>query len=64
MNRKINVHDFALAVVSGNPTKGDNPDTIAKESLELYLSALNIALKHNETVEVPKVKAKSIKGSL
>lgn len=64
MDKKIKAHDFALAVVSGNPTKGNNPDFIAEESLKLYLSALSVAQNHNENVPTPKVKVNTLKGSL
>lgn len=64
MNKKINAHDFALAVVSGNPIKGDSPDTIAKESLELYLSSFDVATEHNESIEKPVGNSKKFRDTL
>lgn len=43
LNRKIDENQFALAVVSGNPARGNSPEETAKNALQLYLTAVKVA---------------------
>lgn len=45
---RIEPKDFALAVVSGNPSPGKTPDEISKNAIQLYLSALKEAESFNK----------------
>lgn len=47
-NNQINAATFAAAVVAGNPVSGKNEAEIAQKALDLYLSALEVAQKHND----------------
>ena len=46
---RIDPKDFALAVVSGNPSPGDSPEDISKNAIQLYLVALEEAEMFNKT---------------
>lgn len=50
----IPAKDFALAVVSGNPAKGNSPEEIAEEAVKIYIAALKVAQKHNDETPVPR----------
>ena len=54
MDKIINIKDFALSVVSGNPATGDTPEEISKNALNLYFSAITVAEDYNESVKPQK----------
>lgn len=39
---------FALSVVSSTPAKGDSPEAIAKEKIELYNACINEFTKNSQ----------------
>lgn len=48
-HKLIDPNEFALAVISSIPLKGDSPETIAEEKLNYYLAAYEKALKFNDS---------------
>lgn len=45
----IDPNEFALAVISSIPLKGDSPETVAEEKLNYYLVAYEKALEFNNS---------------
>ncbi|RIJ64126.1 hypothetical protein [Rummeliibacillus sp. POC4] len=48
-HKLIDPNEFALAVISSIPLKGDSPETIAEEKLNYYLAAYEKALEFNDS---------------
>lgn len=46
MSINIDPQHFADLVVSANPVNSDNPEDIAKDSLELYINAYRLAERY------------------
>ncbi|UXU56375.1 hypothetical protein MUA95_07290 [Staphylococcus agnetis] len=46
MSISIDPETFAELVVGANPSKKDNPEDIAKESIELYIHAYRLAERY------------------
>ncbi|MCG7339594.1 hypothetical protein MHZ36_09845 [Staphylococcus sp. ACRSN] len=47
MSINIDPQKFADLVVTANPSKSNNPEDIAKDSLELYVNAYRLAERHS-----------------
>lgn len=48
-HKLIDPNEFALAVISSIPLKGDSPETVAEEKLNYYLAAYEKALEFNDS---------------
>lgn len=55
MDKIINPHEFAIAVVSANSHTG-SPEEIAKKSLELYTQSYDAVINHNEPIRQKQLK--------